>query len=157
MTSDIYSNDEKRLLTSWFEAGHCRSRTSSCSRRGVRSRPVRGVHAARRVGGAFAVRDIQERLPNTGICRDDGVILTRPIVKSRRSKRGRERGAVPVPDQLGGFGARVQLAGGLSPDLVAGVRPLGAHLQRGQPGCDGLLRLRARCVRCGRRLARGCA
>jgi hypothetical protein len=37
--------------------------------------------------GAFAVRDIQERLPNCGISRDHGVVLTRPIVKNRRSKR----------------------------------------------------------------------
>jgi len=37
--------------------------------------------------GAFAVRDIQEGLPYCGICRDDGVVLTRPIVKNRRSKK----------------------------------------------------------------------
>jgi len=87
MADDIYTPDERRLLEAWF-AGKPLSYANGnlLAELGFDRECCSAYTRLDAWVGAFAVRDIQERLPNCGICRDDGVILTRPIVKGRRSK-----------------------------------------------------------------------
>ena len=86
--TEIYTPEERRLLEAWFEG-----KSLSLEDEGLLAEwgfDHDACEAYTRLDawvGAFAVRDIQERLPNCGICREDGVILTRPIEKKRRSKK----------------------------------------------------------------------
>ena len=89
MAEDIYSPDEQRLLQAWFQ-----SRSLSLEDEallevwGFDHDPCEAYTRLDAWVGAFAVRDIQERLPNCGIGHADGsYLLTRPIVKNRRSKK----------------------------------------------------------------------
>ena len=88
MTDDIYTLDERRLLEAWFEGKRLSfANEALLEELGFDHDPCEAYTRLDAWVGAFAVRDIQERLPNCGICRDDGVVLTRPIVKGRRSKK----------------------------------------------------------------------
>ena len=88
MAEDIYSPDERRLLEAWFDGRSLSPADADLlAAWGFDHDPCEAYTRLDAWVGAFAVKDIQERLPNCGICRDDGVILTRPIVKGRRSKR----------------------------------------------------------------------
>jgi hypothetical protein len=88
MSNDTYTIEERRLLEVWFEGKSLSIEDEDLlAEWGFDHDPCEAYTRLDAWVGAFAVRDIQERLPNTGICRDDGVILTRPIVKNRRSKR----------------------------------------------------------------------
>jgi len=113
MTNDTYSADEQRFLEAWLTrpvrgprpAGPPSAVEETFPRFLLKGKPLSiededlleewgfdhdPCSAYTRLDawvGAFAVRDIQERLPNCGICREEGVILKRPIVKNRRSKR----------------------------------------------------------------------
>ena len=108
MTVHIYTPDERRLLEAWFDGKSLSLEDEDLlAEWGFDHDPCEAYTRLDAWVGAFAVRDIQERLPNCGICREDGVILTRPIVKEPAVEARRRGGAVPVPDQLGGFGARV--------------------------------------------------
>jgi len=86
--TDVYSPDERRLLETWFGG-----KSLSLEDKGLLEEwgfdhdPCEAYTRLDAWVGAFAVRDIQERLPNCGICREDGVVLTRPIHKDRRSKK----------------------------------------------------------------------
>ena len=88
MNTDIYSGDERQLLEAWFDG---RSLTLEqeelLAEQGFDHECCEAYTLLDAWVGAFAVRDIQERLPNCGICREDSVTLTRPIQKNRRSKK----------------------------------------------------------------------
>jgi len=88
MTKDMYSAEERRLLEAWFEGKQPSFEDEELLEEwGFDHDPCEPYTRLDAWLGAFAVRDIQERLPNCGICREDGVILTRPIEKKRRSKK----------------------------------------------------------------------
>ena len=116
MSTNLYTSEERELLETWFEGKSLSIEDEDLLEEwGFDHDPCEAYTRLDAWVGAFAVRDIQERLPNCGICREDGVVLTRPIVEEPAIEAGRGCGAVPVPDQLGGLGAGVELAGGLSP------------------------------------------
>jgi hypothetical protein len=84
----VYTADERRLLETWISKGHVsREDEALLALLGFDHDP--GDHFTRLDAwvGAFAVRDIQQRLPNFGIFHGDHLTLTRPIAKGRRSKR----------------------------------------------------------------------
>jgi hypothetical protein len=85
---DLYTADERRLLEAWISGGRLsREDDALLAQLGFDHDP--GDHYTRLDAwvGAFAVRDIQQRLPNCGIFRGDSLTLTRPIAQDRRSKR----------------------------------------------------------------------
>jgi len=93
MRNDIYSAEEQLLLNAWFEGKALSTEQEQwLEAQGFDHDPCEAYTRLDAWVGAFAVRDIQERLPNTGICRNEGVVLTRPIQKNRRS--GKVAGAV---------------------------------------------------------------
>lgn len=86
MTNDIYAPDERRLLDAWLEDKELSVEDEVLlATWGFDHDPCEAYTRLNAWVGAFAVRDIQERLPNCGICREDGVVLTRPIHRNRRS------------------------------------------------------------------------
>jgi hypothetical protein len=89
MAEDIYSPDEQRLLEAWFQRRSLSLEDEALLEVwGFDHDPCEAYTRLDAWVGAFAVRDIQERLPNCGIGRSDGsYVLTRPIVKNRRSKK----------------------------------------------------------------------
>jgi len=88
MADDIYKADERRLLEAWFEDTSLAIEDEGLlAEQGFDHDPCEAYTLLDAWVGAFAVRDIQARLPNCGICREDGVVLTRPIQKNRRSKK----------------------------------------------------------------------
>jgi hypothetical protein len=89
MAEDIYSPDEQRLLEAWFQSRSLSLEDEALLELlGFDHDPCEAYTRLDAWVGAFAVRDIQARLPNCGIGRSDGgYVLTRPIVKSRRSKK----------------------------------------------------------------------
>ena len=81
MSADLYAPEERRLLEAWFEG-----KSLSLEDEGLLAEwgfDHDACEAYTRLDawvGAFAVRDIQERLPNCGIGQSDGsCVLTRPI------------------------------------------------------------------------------
>jgi hypothetical protein len=89
MSNDIYTPDEQALLEAWFEGRpHAFEVEEVLERLGFDHDPCAGYTRLDAWMGAFAVRDIQGRLPNCGIGQRDGTyVLTRPIDRSRRSKK----------------------------------------------------------------------
>jgi hypothetical protein len=88
MANEIYAPDERRLLEAWFDGKALSSEDENLlATWGFDHDPCEAYTRLDAWVGAFAVRDIQERLPNCGICRNDGVVLTRPIHRDRRSKK----------------------------------------------------------------------
>jgi hypothetical protein len=87
MNKDLYTADERRLLEAWFEDRALSIEDEALLAEQGFDHDCQPYTRLDAWVGAFAVRDIQERLPNCGICREDGVILTRPIQKNRRSKK----------------------------------------------------------------------
>jgi len=86
--TDVYSTEEHRLLEAWFAGKSILFEDEELlAEWGFDHDPCSAYTRLDAWVGAFAVRDIQERLPNCGICREDGVVLTRPIQKNRRSKK----------------------------------------------------------------------
>ena len=88
MRNDIYSAEERALLQTWFEGKYLSTEQEEwLEAQGFDHDPCEAYTRLDAWVGAFAVRDIQERLPNCGIGKSDGTyVLTRPIQKSRRSK-----------------------------------------------------------------------
>ena len=87
MLTEIYTPDEQALLEAWFNGKSLAlEQEELLADQGFDHDSCAAYTRLDAWVGAFAVRDIQERLPNCGICREDGVVLTRPIQKSRRSK-----------------------------------------------------------------------
>jgi len=87
MSNEIYMPDEQALLEAWFDGKSLTiAQEELLAEQGFdhECQPYTRLDAW---VGAFAVRDIQQRLPNCGICREDGVLLTRPIQRNRRSKK----------------------------------------------------------------------
>ena len=83
----VYTADERRLLEAWISKGHLSTEDEALlTSQGFDHDP--GDHFTRLDAwvGAFAVRDIQHRLPNCGIFHGENLTLTRPIEKGRRSK-----------------------------------------------------------------------
>jgi len=89
MTNDLYSADERRLLEGWFGSKSLSLEDEDLLEAwGFDHDPCEAYTRLDAWVGAFAVRDIQERLPNCGIGKSDGTyVLTRPIDKRRRSKK----------------------------------------------------------------------
>jgi hypothetical protein len=80
--------EERRLLEAWFSGKPVSfEHEALLAERGFDRDSRAGYTRLDAWVGAFAVRDIQERLPNCAIGREDGVVLTRPIHKDRRSKK----------------------------------------------------------------------
>jgi len=88
MANDIYARDERRLLEAWFAGNAISSEDEELlATWGFDHDPCEAYTRLDAWVSAFAVRDIQERLPNCGIRRDDGVVLTRPIHRDRRPRK----------------------------------------------------------------------
>jgi hypothetical protein len=88
MNDDLYSADERRLLDAWF-AGRALSPDEEdlVREQGFDQECCELYTQLDAWVGAFAVKDIQGRLPNCGICWSDGsVVLTRPIRKATSRK-----------------------------------------------------------------------
>ena len=88
MNSDVYTADERRLLEAWFDGRSLSIEDEDLvASQGFDHDPCEAYTRLDAWVGAFAVRDIQQRLPNCGICREGGVMLTRPIQQNRRSNK----------------------------------------------------------------------
>lgn len=88
MSADLYSPNEQALLEAWFAGRQpTLAQETWLAQQGFEDQPCEPYTRLDAWVGAFAVRDIQERLPNTGIVSEDSVILTRPINRNRRSKK----------------------------------------------------------------------
>ena len=77
MTSSIYSPDEQALIEAWLRSDGIDGQIDNlliAAGFEANCDPYTRLDAW---VGAFAVAEIQSRLPNCGICREDGVILTR--------------------------------------------------------------------------------
>ena len=88
MTDDIYTTDERRLLETWFDGKSLSLEDEDLlAAWGFDHDPCEAYTRLDAWVGAFAVKDIQERLPNCGIGRSDGsFVLTRSIKKGRSRK-----------------------------------------------------------------------
>jgi hypothetical protein len=88
MADDIYTPDERRLLQAWLDSKSLSVEDEALlAELGYDHDPCSAYTRLDAWVGAFAVRDIQERLPNCGIGRADGsFVLTRSIKKSRSRK-----------------------------------------------------------------------
>lgn len=86
MTIDIYTPQERLLLETWFRGGSIDANieqhleASGFSKECVHYTPLDAWV------GSFTVSEIQRRLPNCGICRDDGVVLTRKLRPTAKRK-----------------------------------------------------------------------
>ena len=88
MTDDLYTPDERRLLDAWFSGRDpTRGELGLLRELGFARKCCSAYTPLDAWVGAFAVQDIQERLPNCGIGRSDGsFILTRQMRKRRARK-----------------------------------------------------------------------
>jgi hypothetical protein len=89
MSANLHTADEQRLLEAWFEGKSLSIEDEELLEGwGFDHDPCSGYTRLDAWVGAYAVRDIQERLPNCGIGRADGSYApTRPIRKGERSKK----------------------------------------------------------------------
>lgn len=88
LKDDLYSADERRLLDAWFSGAALSPDEERLLREQGFDHECCGAYTHLDAWvGAFAVKDIQERLPNCGISWSDGSIeLTRPIRRERPRK-----------------------------------------------------------------------
>jgi len=89
MADDIYTADERLLLEAWFNGkAPTLEQEALLQNQGFDHECCEAYTLLDAWVGAFAVRDIQARLPNCGIGKSDGsFVLTRPIDRRRRPKK----------------------------------------------------------------------
>ena len=89
MADDIYTADERLLLEAWFNGkAPTLEQEALLQNQGFDHECCEAYTLLDAWVGAFAVRDIQARLPNCGIGKSDGTyVLTRSIDRGRRSKK----------------------------------------------------------------------
>jgi hypothetical protein len=88
MQTDIYSAEERGLLEAWLNVTSLTSEQEECLDEQGFDHDLCDTYTRLDAWvGSFAVRDIQKRLPNCGICRDGHVTLTRLIRRNLRSRK----------------------------------------------------------------------
>ena len=84
--STIYAPEERHLLEAWLRSAPIDGEIDSYLNANAFDHDCEPYSRLDAWVGAFAVAEIQKRLPNCGICRSDGVVLTRKYRPTSKRK-----------------------------------------------------------------------